>query len=87
LEEYVAFFPSRARERLSETIAKIDRGRELTAIVGVANLTEELEKLAKKAGILAEGTAEKIERSVSADLSSSLPESPDSSPTDERSEN
>ncbi len=85
LEEYVAFFPSRARERLSETIAKIDRGRELTAIVGAANLTEELEKLAKKAGILAEGTAEKIERSVSADLSSSSPESPDSIPTDERS--
>lgn len=72
LEEYVAFFPSRARERLSETIAKIDRGRELTAIAGAANLTEELARL---------------ERSVSADLSSSLPESPDSIPTDERSEN
>lgn len=72
LEEYVAFFPSRARERLSETIAKIDRGRELTAIVGAANLARETEKL---------------ERSVSADLSSSLPESPDSIPTDERSAN
>ncbi len=72
LEEYVAFFPSRARERLSETIAKIDRGRELTAIAGAANLTEELARL---------------ERSVSADSSSSLPESPDSIPTDERSEN
>lgn len=70
LEEYVAFFPSRARERLSETIAKIDRGRELTAIVGAANLARETEKL---------------ERSVSGDLSSSLPESPDSIPTDERS--
>lgn len=72
LEEYVAFFPSRARERLSETIAKIDRGRELSAIVGAANLTEELAKL---------------ERSVFADSSSSSPESPDSIPTDERSEN
>ena len=70
LEEYVAFFPSRARERLSETIAKIDRGRELTAIAGAANLTEELARL---------------ERSGSADSSSSLPESPDSIPTDERS--
>ena len=70
LEEYVAFFPSRARERLSETIAKIDRGRELTAIAGAANLTEELARL---------------ERSVSADSSSSSPESPDSIPTDERS--
>ncbi|MBQ7111313.1 MAG: hypothetical protein IJO06_08825 [Thermoguttaceae bacterium] len=87
LEEYVAFFPSRARERLSETIAKIDRGRELTAIVGAANLAKETEKLAKKAGILAKGTAEKLERSVSGDLSSNLPESPDSIPTDERSEN
>ena len=72
LEEYVAFFPSRARERLSETIAKIDRGRELTAIAGAANLTEELARL---------------ERSVFADSSSSSPESPDSIPTDERSEN
>lgn len=72
MEEYVAFFPSRARERLSETIAKIDRGRELTAIAGAANLTEELARL---------------ERSVFADSSSSSPESPDSSPTDERSEN
>jgi len=70
LEEYVAFFPSRARERLSETIAKIDRGRELTAIAGTANLTKELAKL---------------ERSVFADSSSSSPESPDSIPTDERS--
>lgn len=70
LEEYVAFFPSRVRERLSETIAKIERGRELTAIVGAANLARETEKL---------------ERSVSADLSSSLPESPGSPPSAERS--